>query len=163
MDNQRLGLVQAAADGRTRTFAVGDPEYRLEFTGRVLGLASGQRSYHLPHRDEFAAPGERCGACRWTEVTIYKRRLVDGFSEQVDESVWAYVVHTVGRSVVPGEVDLPKVVETSSPYEVVEALTVRRSGPRGEVFMPPQHLRALSAAAQWDDGIRDAYINRAVV
>jgi len=157
MDTERLDLVNAAADGRTRTFAVGDPEYRLEFTGRVLGLASGQRSYHLPHRGGFAAPGERCGACRWTEVTIYRGSAIPG---EVPDS---YVVHTVGRSVVPGEVDLPKVVETASPYEVVEALTVRRQGPRGEVFMPPQHLRALAAAAQWDDGIRDAYINRAVV
>jgi hypothetical protein len=161
MDHQRLDLVHAAADGRTRVFTVGDPEYRLEFTGRVLGLASGQRSYHLPHRGDFAAPGERCGACRWTEVTIYRRtsRADDPLPEHVDD----YVVHTVGRSVVPGEIDLPKLVETSSPYEVVEALTVRRQGPRGEVFMPPQHLRALSAAAQWDDGVRDAYINRAVV
>lgn len=153
-------LLHAASDGRTREFTVSDDERLLTFNGRVLGLASGQRGYHLPHRGDHAEPGQRCGACRWTEVTIYSRHDPD---PAVGSARITYVVHTVGRSAVPGEVDLPRVVETSSPYEVVEALTVRRAGPNGEVFMPPQHLRALAAAAQWDDGIRDAYINRAVV
>lgn len=153
-------LLHAAHDGRTREFQVADNEATYDFTGRVLGLASGERSYHLPHRGDYAEPGARCGACRWTEVTIYARHDPDPAAGSARVT---YVVHTVGRSAVPGEVSLPRVVETASPYEVVEALIVRRAGPNGEVFMPPQHLRALAAAAQWDDGIRDAYINRAVV
>jgi hypothetical protein len=72
-----------------------------------------------------------------------------------------YVVHTVGESVVPGETRLSRISPTPSAYEVIELLTVRRR--EQEPFIAAQSSRALAQAAELDDGLRDAYINRAVV
>jgi hypothetical protein len=200
------------------TYTISNGEYELTFSGVVLAYATGQRNSHINHLPlRWAAPRQRCSACRWTEVTIYKRMPPNSDNENDNPlhpsshpnpvtdppkpphptptrvttnpflpspspapsssppqpsddttltipTFQTYVVYTVGRSRVPGEVDLPKLVETASAYEVVEALTVRRTGGGGgEVFIPPQHLRALAAASQWDRDLRDAYINRAIV
>ena len=142
-----------------------DNERKITFTGRLLAVASSERLTHN-HDHPYAPPGKTCSACRWVEVSIYRRDITVPVNELAHDHREDYVVYTVGRSVVPGEHNIPRIVETASPYEVVEALTVRRppgGGRPAEVFMPPQHLRALSAAAQFDAGIRDAYVNRAVV
>lgn len=139
------------------TFTAEGREY--DFEGRLLAVVSSQKLTHndAPHTDAGGTVprGVTCSACRWIELTIYSRA--------VDR---AYVVVRVGRSRAPGEHTLERVLETTSAYEVVEFLTVRRppGGDRpAETFMPPQHARALAAASQFDIPLRDAYVNRAVV
>lgn len=103
------------------------------------------------------------GKPRWFEVDIYV--LPDG----------TYAVHTQGRTTLAGEETRRRIVKTPSPYEVVELLTahlcrdceVRNHmcgdpAHRKTAYIPRQSARALAVAAQWDDGIRDAYVNRAV-
>lgn len=129
----------------------------IELTGRdgdvlrvraaPVGVGTSRRDAHN-HTDEYAARGVRCSACRWFEVAIY-----------VTET-GSYVVHTVGQSVVPGEQRLSRVTTTDSPFAVVEALTVRR--PNAEPYLTPQSQRALAEAAELDEGLREAYVNRAV-
>lgn len=126
----------------------------VEFEGSILGASTSEARSHN-HPGDFLVPtqtrpGERrakCSACRWLETTIYLAS---------DDS---FVVHTVGRSIVPGEQDYHRLTFTKSGYEVVEVLTVK-SGP--EPFIPLPSARALAQAADRDDLIQDAYVNRAV-
>jgi hypothetical protein len=87
------------------------------------------------------------GKERWFEVDLYKTHDA------------TFIVHTRGLSTVPGERTRIRIVETTSAFEVVELLTVNHGG---KIYLPRQSARALSQAAQWDDDIRDAYVNRAV-
>jgi hypothetical protein len=126
------------------------------FNGEVLGQAGSYDPRHT-HTGDFlpdtqSVPGSKklsCSACRWFEVTLYD-----------DHDADEYVVHTVGRSILPGEIDYARVSRTSSAYEVVEILTVRQ---KGSTFIAAPSLRALAQAAAVDDDMRDAYVNRAVV
>ncbi len=96
------------------------------------------------------------GKTRWFEVFIY----VDANDE--------YIVHTVGRSLVVGETDRCRVERTSSPYDVIEILTVSvlssrqasaTHGRRAQApYVPRASARALAQAAEYDDGIQEAYI-----
>lgn len=124
------------------------------FTGRIIGASTSETPHHN-HPGDYMPPrtpdahGRRakCSACRWLETTIY---LTD-----TDK----YVVHTVGRSIVPGEQDYIRVTFTDSAYEAVEVLTVK-SAP--EPFIPLPSARALAQAADRDDAMQEAYVNRAV-
>ncbi len=91
-----------------------------------------------------AAPGKR----RWFEVAIYK------------DLTNRYVVYTVGRTTVDDEVPLIRLLETFSAFEVLQSLVVHHNE---KTYLPRQSDRALAQAAHWDDDIRDAYINRAVL
>lgn len=116
-------------------------EYRLPrrdggehvFEGRLLGGGTSQ------------VPGKP----RWFEVAIY-RDLVNH----------CYVVYTVGRTTVADEVPLIRLLETFSAFEVLQSLVVHHNE---KTYLPRQSDRALAQAAHWDDDIRDAYINRAVL
>lgn len=127
----------------------------LRFEGWIIGAATSRQRVHRSHGDERFAPRKvKCSACRWNEVTIYVRQHPE------DNNRFDYVVVTVGASEVPGEVDLQTITETSSAFEVLEALTVR---PRsGAPFLPGQYASALAQAASRDDDLREAYLNRAV-
>ena len=126
------------------------------FHGIILGSATSEDKQHNHPGDYLPASaqpagGKRpsCSACRWFAVALYD-----------DTDTDEYVVHTIGRSIIPGEIDYARVSRTQSAYEVVEILTVRQ---KGAVFIAAPSLRALAQAAALDDDIRDAYINRAVV
>jgi len=123
----------------------GRDQERFSFTGRLLGSGSSRNIHHSDHQTEFARRGERCSACRWFEVYVYKR----------DPN--GYVVQTIGESDVPGEVRLSRIVETTNAYEIVELLTVRKRDTNP--YIPPQSLRALAQAAQYDDDVRDVYLD----
>ena len=127
----------------------------------VTATAPPTQPYTLTGRngDTFNFTGERLGSGssehpdkdRWFEVDIYRGVVND---EQV------YVVHTQGRSRVQGETTRARVALSQSAYEVVELLTVNHGG---KLYIPRQSSHALAQAAQWDAGLRDAYVNRAVV
>lgn len=123
------------------------------FTGQQLAAVSSRWQTH-GHDQEVAPRGVRCSACRWTEVEIYRsdprlRLTVQG----------TYLVVTRGCSAVSGEQEYTKTTWTDSPYEVLEILTQRKAG---QVFLPGPAARALARAAEFDEGINDAYVNRAV-
>ena len=126
------------------------------FTGRVIGAGTSESRDHN-HDTDYLVPANttdtsgvrriKCSACRWQETTIYVTD--DG----------QFVVHTIGRSVVPGESDRHRVTFTSSAYEIVEVLTVKGNK---EPFLPDPSARALAQAAAVDDDVQEAYVNRAV-
>lgn len=156
--------------------------------GTFLGFATSQRDTHddtVEHvrhvnGEFYARAGERCSACRWFEVQIYGVHdelvlphdiITDYDATDVDLDVdlgdcptttrrGRYLVLTSGVSTVPDEVIMRRASWTDSPYEVVELLTQRR-GTRP--FLPTPSARVLAQAAAWDSGIRDAYVDRAVV
>lgn len=146
--------VDPARDLRTFTVAGRDDEV-IQFDGVLLGTGTSQRDEHTHHRSRTARKGEKCSACRWFEVALYRRWFTPDRSES------DYVVHTVGVSTVPGEQRLSRVSFTTSAFEVLELLTVRK--PDSDPFIAVQSSRALAQAASRDEDIRDAYINRAVV
>jgi hypothetical protein len=120
------------------------------FEGALIGVSSSRGNEHSHvGRTQYAVRGVRCSACRWFSVEIYLRP---------DDS---YVVHTVGDTIVPDERRLARVTATTSGYEVVEILTVRKPG--AEPFITAQSARALAQASSVDDGIREAYVDRAVI
>lgn len=140
------------------------PRGPVRIRGAQLGHAVSKTVEHSGHKpDEFARPGKRCSACRWFEAYIYRVDKVHHDALPLllpSEFTERYAVVTVGFSVVPGERPYIRATFTSSGYEVVELLTIRKSGE--EPFMPVVSARALSQAAEDDRSIRDAYINRAV-
>lgn len=130
------------------TTASPPPLLRHELRGRD-GEAFIFHGRHLGH-----GTSEQPGKNRWFEVDVYRRENVhDGV--RVDD----YVVHTRGMTAIEGERTLSRIEVTTSPYEIIELLTVIRERRQ---FLPRQSARALAQAAQWDDGVRDAYVNRAV-
>lgn len=143
------------------------------FLGKPLGVGSSQQNDHRHDvaRDRYAPRGIRCSACRWFEVAIYRRYVTEGIDLEtdpkrpriypVDPEPGDYVVHTIGASIVPGETRLSRITPTDSPFEVIELLTVRKRD--DDPWIPAQSARALAHAAEFDDGLREAYVNRAVV
>lgn len=130
----------------------------VEFYGELLGSATSETERHS-HPGDFV-PDDRddrgrrqsCSACRWFEAELYR--------ELNGPTIIGYVIHTVGRSIMPGEIDYARVLRTDSAFEVIELMTVRQ---KGATFLPAPSSRALAQAASLDDDIREAYINRAVV
>jgi len=157
-----------------------DDSGELRVRARLLGYSSSERTRHS-HDGDVAPPGRRCSACRWFEVRIYEVDVeyvedctceaTAGVSGRVSPSPdpaihdrdcgvvdarARYLVATSGPSVVPGEVNRRRAVWTDSPWEVRELLTQRNGA---DVFVPARSARALSQAARWDEGLREAYVS----
>jgi hypothetical protein len=129
----------------------------LEVTGSLLAYQSTYREdeHSLNHPGaRHAERGDKCRSCRWFEVRIL---LVE--ADDAVEHGGRFLVYTVGRSLVPGEVDLIRAAFTDSPYTVVELLTQRDGG---RPFLPASSARALADAAAHDLDLRDAYTQRSV-
>lgn len=124
----------------------------LVITARFLGLGSSRYHVHGSHVGEFPTRDERCGYCRWYEMRLFRVRQND------------YVVYHVGRSTVPGELDLCRHERAYSPFEVIEACVVRkrRDGEPSASLTRPS-ARALAQAVQFDAKLLDAYENRATI
>lgn len=109
-----------------------------------------------------ASRGDRCSACRWFEVRIFRVNYERVGTEELggwDEPSGKYLVVTYGLTSVPGEVAKRRILFTNSPFSVLEMLTQRRNN---VAFLPATSARVLSEAAALDDGLADAYVNRAV-
>lgn len=143
-------MSQTAGVAYERIELSGRDDETIVVDGYLAGSATSARDQHSHdlRRDRYSPRGVRCSACRWFTVDLY---LVRG---------GGYVVHTVGGTIVPGERRLSRVTETRSAFAVVEALTVRQ--PNQEPYLTPQALRALAEAAELDEGLLEAYVNRAV-
>ena len=167
MKRIRMGPSNAVLDEYDQVFHVDDwvIEDRggeREFVGRLIGIGTSRRESHS-HGDLFmngtmdSALTRRCTACRWSEIYVFK---VNDRDHNVPPGA-RYCVYTLGPSIIPGENTRANVRWATSGFEVVELCTVRR-GERGAPFLPAAHARALAMAANVDDDVADAYVNRAV-
>lgn len=150
----------------------GEFEYHVTFA-RFLGVGTSFAEQHTGHpNDRFVDRGTRCNACRWFETRVFRELVLppdvdDVASLDLEEAttvqLGGYVLHSVGMSIVDGEVPRCKVDTTSSPYSVIELMTTRRMTDQGpEAFIAKPSARALAEAAAKDRDLADAYINRAV-
>lgn len=140
----------------------------IRLHGRMLGFATSRREVHAHSTSldsegrplSFASPGQRCSACRWFEVRLFgvEHELADDLGP-LDRRA-RYLVLTAGVSIVPGETTMRRASWTDSGYEIIELLTQRRDA---QPFLPAPSARVLSQAAAWDDHVRAAYVDRAVV
>lgn len=142
---------------------VGRDGQETRITAKRLSHASSRSGEHR-HAGEFAPPGWKCGACRWFEVTLF--RLPDDDQNRGEAPPEArYVVHTVGRSVVPGEIDFARVAWADTPYKVLELLTQwsgsggggRPGDERRMPKMPDASALAVEQAARYDLDLDRAY------
>lgn len=141
--------------GKEGTWTIVD-EYgdSITVSGELLGLGSTQRPRHQGHApDTFAPPRTHCSTCRWTEIRIFGTNPEDG------KALGNYLVVKRGASIVPGEHDFIEWEWLLSGHEVLEKLTTRKGS---DVFFTPTATRAASQAAEFDAGMRDAWLNRAV-
>lgn len=122
-------------------------------TGDLIGRADSSRLHHN-HAGEFVEPGREnhCSTCRFYEVRIFKD---DSGTEP------AYIVVTMGHTIVPGEKVFTHIRRVTSPHEVLEVLTVRKPGK--EPYLSKSNALALAQAAHADRALEDAYLNRGVV
>lgn len=111
-----------------------------------LGHRTSKRMSHYHHEGvEYAPRKHRCSACRWFEVALFRTET-------------DYVLWSCGHTVVPGENSRILIERTSNEWRIVELMTVRK----GETaFIPSPSAGVLADAAKLDEGIRDAYVNRA--
>lgn len=119
----------------------------LTITNAVqLGHHTSARDEHYRHPDtEYAPQKHRCSACRWFEVYLF-RTPTD------------YVLWSCGHTIIPGENNRITIERTPNEYRIVELMTVRR----GEsAFLPAPSAYVLADAAKIDEGILEAYVNRA--
>jgi hypothetical protein len=119
----------------------------VSFRGSLLGEASSHQREHQ-HLGDTAPPGWRCRACRWFEVAIY--RVVD---DVVSERA-TYLVHTLGRTRVPDEIDFARVAWADTAFKVMELLTQWR---QRRPVLPDASVEAIELAAARDHGLSVAY------
>ena len=124
---------------------------RVDLSTKYLGAGSSRQPEHNHPEGKWPRKGEkRCSACRWFEVQLYKTRE-------------GYAVQQRGCSVVPGERTYHRLWQTPSAFHVVEIMTVREnSAEHKRAFLPQPSAHLLAVAAEFDDAIREAYVNRAV-
>lgn len=127
-----------------------DGDQRVD--GKLIGSADSSRTHHN-HPGEFVGEdpttGRRghCSTCRFTEVRIFKTDM-------------GYAVATMGHTIVPGEVTFSHLRYMKSPHEVIETLTTRNPGK--EPYLSRSAARALAQAANEDQALENAYVDRAV-
>lgn len=137
---------------RLPTSVADDPDVTdgvLTLEARLLGVGSSRQEQHDPHPGDVVAHDARCGRCRWFETRIFRVAHNE------------YVLHHAGRTVVPGERQLVRHERAYSPYEVIEAYTIRREA-EGHSFVTRPARRALAQAVAFDTALRQAYKNRVV-
>lgn len=147
-----------------------DLVHSYETYARFLGMGTSHVVAHVAHDEPYVPRGVRCNACRWFEARIFRElTLPDGASalddvaDADDVRLGDYIVHSVGGTVVPGEVPLYRFEEAASPFSVIELMTTRRLTDRGpEAFLAKPSAAALAAAAGFDADLARAYVQRAV-
>jgi len=162
-DHMKLPHVRSVGHRTTWTLPVSRSE-PIVINARFIGIGSSARTRHHNHLDdaEFAQPKHHCNACRWFETRIF--RLVASAEEDGELAGSNYLLHHSGVSIVPGEVVHYRYEAVRSPHEVIEAFTIRKTGPSGDAqppFLTRPAARALAQAAGFDTDLERAYTQRA--
>lgn len=116
--------------------------------GRLLGTSTNETTDHANHAGTYAPQRVQCFACRWTEISIYGTR-------DDPNAAHAYLVHTIGRSDVPGEVDFVRSTGVRTGTTVLEALVAKQ---RGTALIPHAARMALAEAAAYDMSLRAIWV-----
>lgn len=136
----------------------------IVITGTFIGLGSSEQPDHRGHpADEYAPQKQHCNACRWFETRIF--RIETQTDDAARPTRVSYLLHHVGVSEVPSEVDFFRHDIVHSAHEVIEVFTVRKNTPDGRAqapFLTRPAARALSQAAGYDAELEAAYIDRAI-
>lgn len=134
-------------------------EGELDFEGTLLGSGTTRAGQHWRHDSPYAARGERCPACRWSESSIYR---VDGIygiygddAEEVPDTTPTppeapYLVYTLGGSIVPGETNPIRILWLHRGWDVIQGLLFKN-------HLGGANRQAAEAAALVDEDIRNAY------
>src|SRR5690349_18752159 len=108
------GQLMTRQAGAPRVFHLTARDGALEeIYGVRLGRASSQETVHH-HTQKFAEVGQKCRACRWFEVEIFRLTEPDGPGD--------YIIHTVGHSDVPGEITKARIIRSSDAAALIDAL-----------------------------------------
>lgn len=122
------------------------------FTGRLLAEQSSHAELHqrlIHEADGFAEKGDRCSACRWFEVRIYRRCEA---GENGAEPKPSWVIETVGQTIVPGEEVRRQLRMTDKPRRVVSMLVQHKGN---DTFLPAISKRVLDLAADEDEHLAE--------
>jgi hypothetical protein len=122
--------------------------------GWLIGKGSSRKPWHRGHAEGSHARG--CGACRWTELHVYMEDVRTG-------AVPRYLVAKHGMSAVPGETTRTSWTWARGPYEALSGVYSRFDPPGGgvgDMVITRPALAAMSQAAAFDTGIRDAMTRR---
>jgi hypothetical protein len=124
----------------------------IHFHGRKLAYASSKRPTHTHPYRHYANTGERCSACRWFEVAIYK---VTQSNNLRDQPVGGYVLETKGITIVEGEHDRFRVRCYRDPWIIVAKLMKRVDN---DVILPVVSRNVLSEASKHDEKLKEAFL-----
>lgn len=139
--------------GEARTYTLPTRDGPVEIHAILLGEGTSKSELHN-HITDVAEPGQKCKACRWSEVRIF--RLVESAPGSVGPTLLgAYVIHTSGCTVVPDEVTKIRLVRTDDVTAVIGALIVRKyvRGRLEECFITRPAQDALDDAADHDEAL----------
>lgn len=169
-DNQTLFLTQGQGVFNISDWEIEDRNGPRHFRGRLIGFGSSRRDEHSHPTSDRAviSPRQmgkteslaRCTACRWSEIYVFEIKTAS--KDDIIASMGAkFCVYTLGPSIIPGENTRANARWATSGFEVMEHAVVRR-GDRHTPFLPAAHARALAMAADVNDDVAEAYVNRAV-
>jgi len=132
-----------------KRFTIDTNEGDYTFDGTQLGFGTSRRGSHLhPPYVTTPPPGVRCSGCRWTETTIYW-----------SSSDSKYIVHIVGRSIVPGEQNRYRTIWADEADDVLDSLLISPprhvNAPPGTLELPQPNAHALEEAAERDAEIAE--------
>jgi hypothetical protein len=139
------------------------PRGSITFKGTLLGESSSHQDTHLQHANTYAARGQRCYACRWSEYQIFRVDELDprtrvAFGTDYDGR---YLVTSFGHTIVPNEELFRRVHATDSPAEVIELLTTRKFNQSPVITSAAARL--LARVSDKDPDIQEAWDNRVVL
>lgn len=130
----------------------GEGPVEKTITARLIGSNSSGQDEHEDHDGDWAPRKFRCPRCRWMEVDIYAD-VTDG------DRTYPYLVHTVGRSDVPGESDRPRFIPATNTMMVLGALMSHQGS---ETRLAVAAKMALLEAAGYDDDLKDEVRSRGI-
>jgi hypothetical protein len=159
-DNQTLFLTRGQGVFNTGDWEIEDRNGPRHFRGRLIGFGSSRRDDHSHAKtliNPVHAGATRCTACRWSEIYVFEVKTTSDFTIPGAK----FCVYTLGPSIIRGENTRANARWATSGFEVMEHAVVRR-GDRHAPFLPAAHARALAMAADVNDDVAEAYVNRAV-
>jgi hypothetical protein len=157
--SEELQLPDVADAGTSATWTLPTQDGNREVTATFLGLGTSRMGDHRGHapgtvqrrrpRDVDRRDWSNCGACRWSELRIFKGE---------DEDV--YYVHTVGRSLAEGEKTLSWLAWAANPQDLYRTLQERPGGQVRSARMSVPAMQALEMAAGYDQRLYRQLVQR---